>query len=172
VKYFDCLLQKEATNQTAVADLVVDGVVLAQKLPATLLLGWETRIKQIRELYEAIPTLQPGVAWEEDKNQRPGVFRAQNVEKAHKTEQRIQHKILVAADDHHPAQVEKWSEQVPVGIFTQERWSGMVSPAKKAELLEKIDTLLVAVKKARQRANQAEVVQGTVTQKLYEFIHN
>lgn len=171
VKYFDVLFQKEATNQTAIADLVVEGIVIAEKIPATFLLGMEDRVKRIREVYETIPTLQPGVAWEEDKTQRPGVFKAAHSEKANKTEQIIQHKVLVAATDHHPAQIEKWSEQVPVGAYTNDRWSGMISPARKAEMLEKIDVLLGAIKKARQRANQAEVVKGNIAQKFYDFIH-
>jgi len=171
VKYFDVLLQKEATNQTALADLVVEGSVLAEKIPATFLLGMEERVKKLRELYESIPTLQPGVSWEEDKTQRPGVFKAQHPEKANKTEQVIQHKVLVAPTDKHPAQIEKWSEQIPVGVYTNDRWSGMISPARKAELMEKIDVLLGAIKKARQRANQAEVVKGNIAQKFYDFIH-
>ncbi len=172
VKYFDCLLQKETTNTTATADLVIDGVVLGERLPATFLLGMEERIKKIRDLYESIPTLQPGTTWVEDQTQRPGLFKALYPEKANKTEQSIQHKVLVAPTDKHPAQIEKWTEQVPVGIYAQDRWSGMISPARKAELLERLDILLAAVKKARQRANQADVVKGDIAQRLYNFVHN
>jgi hypothetical protein len=171
VKYFDALLQKEATNQTAMADLVVAGNVIAEKVPATFLLGMEDRLKRMRDLYESIPTLQPGVEWAKDEAERPGVFKAAYAEKANKTEQTIQHKILVPPTDKHPAQIEKWTEQVPVGVYSNDRWSGMVSPARKAELLEKVDMLLNAVKKARQRANQAEVVKNNIAQKFFEFIH-
>jgi hypothetical protein len=171
-KYFDCLLQKESTNAFAKADLVIDDVVLGEQLPATFLLGMEQRLKKVRELYEIIPTLQPGIAWVVDTTQRPGVFRAQNAERANKTEQVIQHKILVAPTDNHPAQIEKWSEQLPVGVYTQDRWTGMISPARKAELLERLDTLIAAIKKARQRANQVEVVKADIAQKIFNYIHS
>lgn len=74
--YFDVILQKEMTNQTAVADLVVDGVMFATKVPATFLLGMETRIKALRALFEAVPTLPPAIAWVPDTNSGPGHYRS------------------------------------------------------------------------------------------------
>lgn len=170
-KYFDGLLVKEATNQMAVADLVVDGQVLAEQVPATFLLGMEERLKKVRELYDAIPTLQPGITWKEDPTQRKGVYRAEFPEKTLRTEQTIKSKVLYEATKEHPAQIDKWTEQVPIGTYTTERWSGMLSPAEKAKLISRIDELLAAVKKARQRANQTEIVKRDIAKKFYEYIH-
>ena len=66
VRYFDAVLQKERTNQDAKADIVVDGVSLAKDLPATFLLGLENKLKNVRSLFQAIPTLPPGRKWEKD----------------------------------------------------------------------------------------------------------
>lgn len=170
-KYFDALLVKEATNQAACADLVVDGAVIAEKVPATFLLGMEERLKKVRELYDSIPTLQPGVAWKSDETQRKGVYKAEFSEKALRTEQTIKSKVLYDATKEHPAQIDKWAEQVPIGTYTTERWSGMLSPAEKAKMIARIDELLAAVKKARQRANQTEIVKREVAKKFYEYIH-
>jgi len=75
IRYLDAVLQKEQTNQTASADIVVDGTTIATNVPATFLLGLETKLKNIRQqLYETIPTLQPGIAWELDETQGKGGF--------------------------------------------------------------------------------------------------
>jgi hypothetical protein len=170
-KYFDALLVKEATNQAACADLVVDGAVIAEKVPATFLLGMEERLKKVRELYDSIPTLQPGIAWKADETQRKGIYKAEFPEKALRTEQTIKSTVLYEATKEHPAQIDKWNEQAPIGTYTTERWSGMLSPAEKAKLISRIDELLAAVKKARQRANQTEIVKREVAKKFYEYIH-
>src|SRR5690242_915364 len=66
VSYLNTFATKERTNQVASADLIVDGVVIASSLPATALLGLETKLKALRPMYEAIPTLAPGFEWEKD----------------------------------------------------------------------------------------------------------
>jgi len=171
VKYYDAVLQKEATNQVAKADLVVDGEVLAEGLPATFLLGLESKLKKLRATYELIPTLAPGVRWEVDPTGADGVFRIATPELRKKEEKTIAHKVLYEATEHHPAQIEKWTENRVVGTFYTERTSGMITTAKKSALLGNIDKLLRAVKKARQRANATEVANVKVAEKLFDFIN-
>ena len=171
IRYFDALLQKETTNQTACSDLILDGVTIAEKVPATFLLGMEDRLKKLRAVYEEIPTLPPGIAWDVDPAQRPGVFRTVHAETAMKTEQTIQHKVLYPHTENHPAQIEKWTEHIPVGMFSLQRWCSMISPARKSELLGRIDSLIKAVKQARQRANSAEVVSAHIAKKFFDYIN-
>jgi hypothetical protein len=47
----------------------------------------------------------------------------------------------------------------------------MITPARKSELLDRIDKLLRAVKKARQRANGTEVVKVNVGKSIMDFIN-
>lgn len=171
IKYFDALLQKEKTNQNAKADLIVDGVTIGKDLPATFLLGLETRLKAVKEYYEAIPTLQPGVAWVPDTTQRPGVYKASTQDVRTKTEKTIKAKVLYDATKEHPAQIDKWTEDVVIGLFKTDRWSGMLSPAQKSELLGRLDALMQATKQARQRANHAEVVSDHIGKALFDFVH-
>lgn len=171
IKYFDALLQKEKTNQNAKADLVVDGVTLATDLPATFLLGLEARLKLVRDYYAAIPTLQPGIQWVPDSTQRPGVYRASTQDVRTKTEKTVKAKVLYDATDKHPAQIDKWTEDIVIGLFKTDKWSGMLSPAQKSELLGRIDSLIQGVKKARQRANHAEVESTHVGKALFDFIN-
>lgn len=153
---FDAILQVEEANQRASADLVVDGEVVATSVPATFLLGMEKRLKAVRDLILAAPTLDPSLRWSENPAAGEGVF-VSDVQVTMRNEKVLQHKILVAATDKHPAQVEKWSEDVPVARIETTQFSGMLSPARKSAMVARCDKLIEAVKMARQRANTVEV---------------
>ena len=131
----------------------------------------ESRLKKIREMYFTIPTLSPGIEWVPDESMGDGVFKVAHPEVRHRTEKTVQHKIIVAATKEHPAQVEKWNENVPVGNFITTRWYSMLSPAEKSRLISRIDILLQAVKKARQRANSVDVVKMNIGETIKNFIH-
>jgi len=170
--YLDALLQKEATNQIAKADLEIDGVVLAKDVPATFLLALETRLKFIRGVYESIPTLPAGIEWSPASDKGIGIWKMVHPEEKLKTELKFKSQILVPPTEHHPAQVEKWQEQVPVGKFVKNIWSGMITSARKSELLDRIDRMLQAAKNARQKANSVGVINVKIGKALTDFITN
>lgn len=172
VRFYDVVLQKEATNQDAVADLIMpDGTVLASALPVGFLLGMETKLKTLRTVYEAIPTLAPGINWVADPAKGPHVYRIAHPEVRAKTSKNIQHKILVNATDKHPAQIEKWEETVNVGTFTKESWSSALTATEKSTFLSRIDDLIQATKQARMRANSTPVRQISIGQVLTKYLH-
>lgn len=179
IRYLDAVLQKEKTNQLATGDIVVDGIVIAKDLPATFLLGLETRLKMVRSMYEVAPTLPPGVKWAADPNRGEHVFVRANSDQKFKTAKTFQHDVLVPAQfpkegeggTSLPAQIEKWEETKNIGMWSTETWSGMISTAEKVLLLDCIDKLIRAVKKGRQRANTQEVVKATIGKELFDFIH-
>lgn len=168
-KYLDAVAQKEVTNTQASAKIEVDGKPLIDKeLPATLLLALEGRLKQLREAYNAIPTLEPGEKWDWDPQTRTyasspkDTFKTKKVRKNH---------VKAEATEKHPAQVEVYTEDMVVGTWTTKKWSGALTSAKKSDLLERIDKLVRAVKQARQRANATEAVSVSVADALSKFIH-
>jgi asparagine synthetase B (glutamine-hydrolysing) len=169
-KYYDAIYQKELTNQKAVADLVVDGTVIATSVPATFLLGMESRLRELRQVVEAAPTLQPGIAWEKDETQGKGVYRMKNADEKMKTAKTFMHKVLYEATDKHAAQIEKWEEQVPVGKYVTNITCGMYSPADKSATLARVDKLIQAVKKARMQANMVETVDREIGNTLLTYI--
>lgn len=169
VKAWDILLKKERTNQNARADVVVDGVLIAKDVPATFLLGMETRLKALRPLLEAIPTLEPSIKWSEDAALAAGVFRAPETA-SFKTEKTVRHKILVEATKEHKAEIEKWFEDVPVARIDTTQFSGMWSSRQKAEVLDRLDRLAQAIKAARQRANMTDVVTDAVGDTLFAYV--
>jgi hypothetical protein len=156
--YWDVMYQKEATNQLAKADIVVDGNVLMKDVPVTFLLCMENRLKDLRPVIEAIPTLAPGIMWTIDKDyQLPYVFRTPDMFDV-KTKEDTEYRIVAPATDKHPAQVVPVKAQFNIGRYTTTDWSGLISPAEKARLLEHFDKVLMAVKQSRQRANDVDSV--------------
>jgi len=171
IPYIDVVCQKDATNQVAMADIVVDGKVLCTGLPSTFLLGLESKLKSLREVYASIPTLKAGIEWQKSNTHGEDVYEAVVPDVKLKTEMQFKSQVLYEATDRHPAQIEKWQEQVPVGKFTKKEWSSCLTSERKSQLLSNIDTLIIAVKQARQRANMTPVVSKHVGKKLFDFIN-
>ena len=168
VRYYDAFLQKEATNQEAYADLIVDGKTLAVGVPATALLGMETKLKAVRNLINDVPTLQPGIKWV--ATDVPGVYQAESPEERLKTEKTVLFKEVSKATDKHPAQVEKWTSDVPVGKYTKTVQSSMWTSAKKSMVLGKVDKLIQSVMEARMRANSTPVENVKFGQAIMDYI--
>lgn len=170
--WLDVVLQKETTNATAFEDLVVEnGEVLATAVPVTFLLGLETKLTHLRKMYDAIPTLPPGSEWETSDQDGADVYRLKQPEIKTKTAKTVMHKILVAADAKHPAQVEKWNEDVVVGKFSTTYKLGVMSAADKAVLLGRVDKLLQATKAARMRANMQPVIDCKIGAAVFSYLH-
>jgi len=171
-RYFDAILQKEATNQTAKADLVVDGETIGKDLPATFLLGMESRLQKIKMVYTSIPTLPPSEQWALDDNRGDGdIYKTARQKVTFKTEKTFKSKVLYEATEHHPAEIEKWMESVEIGRYVETRWSGCLPENIKKKMLRRIDRLIEAVKRARQKANRAEVVKINAGMNMFKYIH-
>lgn len=170
IKTMDVIYQKEITNLEASADLEVDGVMLAENVPATALLSLEARLKKVREVYQCIPTLPPGKLWEKDP-ERENVYRAKVREKP-KMEKEFRPVVMTPATDHHPAQVEKLYKDVAAGTWTEIERNSSWTPAEKSQKLGRVDSLIEAVKQARQAANTTPVKQVKIGKVLFDFINH
>lgn len=155
--YWDVMYQKEATNQKAVADIVIDGVTLLAGVPVTFLLCMENRLKDLRPVLEAIPTLAPGVVWDLDPTYGDFIYKGP-ITNDMKTKDDTEYRIVAPATDKHPAQVVPVKTNFNIGRYTKTEWSGLISSAEKAHLLEDFDKLAKAIKEARQRANAADAI--------------
>jgi len=177
-KHYDVVLSKELTNQKATADLIVDGTTIGEGLPATFLLGLESKLKEVRKVVEVIPTLQPGIIWEKDPAQKPGILRRKYSEETMKSEKEIKHKVLVPptfpkdgeSGQSLPAQIESYPDTKNVGKYTVQSWNSMISVHDKSEMLGKVDSLIRATKKARQRANDIEIETKKVGENIAKYI--
>lgn len=164
--YIDASLSKELTNSVAKATVTIDGEDV--ELSATALLNLEGKLEDLGKIYAAIPTLDPTEVWVYSKEQDAYVsdkkyqYRTKKMPRAH---------VLYEATEHHPAQVEQYMEDVPSHRRETVIISGAIPLSVKRDRLRKIDDLLIAVKKARQRANDVEAVEIHLAESIFDYIN-
>lgn len=168
VDYFDAFAQKEASNQLAKADIVIDDVALVKDVPSYALLGFEDKLLKIRQVLETIPTLAPGIDWVE--TDEIGIFKDKNQVMRSKTEKSKQFKEIAPPTQQHKAQVEVWDSDVPVGRYIETKMSATLTPARKSQLIGRCDKLIQAVKTARQRANAVEASNLVIGNVFWNYI--
>lgn len=171
IKAINATLSKEETNASGVAKaaLIVDGVNFGE-FSATSFISLERSLTRIRDLYKDIPTLDPTKTWTK-KDSTGKVLYETEPEVKFRTNKKQTPLVLYAATDKHPAQVQIITTDEQVGKYDTVYRSGRLTPLEKSKLLEKIDNLIVAVKKAREKANQADVVSVEVGGKIFDYIH-
>lgn len=161
-------LAKHMANQHAVADIMLDDVVLLSDVPVDFLLDMEKFLPKWRDLFARMPTLDPSRKWEVVS---AGVWRAAETTNTSQTVKTMYPVVMQEATKEHPAQIKESNRDVVVGLFKQTDFSGAATSQQKADAMKLCDDLLVAVKKARMRANSVEVVMtnhaGTVLTGLF-----
>ncbi len=166
--WIDAAMQKEVTNQRARADITLDDENETWHLPATALLNLESKLAELRQLYAAIPTLDPTKVWEWDEDKE--VYAAEP-EIRFRTKKLMRTHVAYAATVEHPAQVENYNEDVRVGFTTSVVQSGTITLARKRLYLQRIDELIKVVKTARQQANTQEVSLVFLGDPIFSYIH-
>jgi hypothetical protein len=157
-RYWDVILQKESANQKANADVIIDGNVIVENIPAIVLLGMEKKLSTLLATYNAIPTLDAARAWEVDPTYaKPGVYRIKYPTVRQQGTVTKEWKEISPATDRHPAQLKEVETTNIVGKYTVTDFSGALSSHEKAERIKRLTKLIRAVKSARQRANNVEV---------------
>lgn len=168
--YYDVVFQKECTNTIAKSDVVLsDGTVFLTAVPATALLALEKELGRIMDVYNSLPTLEPGVPWKACPDKGEGVFT--NVESKIRTKKITKPVVLYAATKEHPAQVREMNEDVPVGLVETSIFSSKLTSKDKSELLDRLDNLKTAFKKARMRANCQKVEAGNIGKKVFDYLN-
>lgn len=173
VKSFDVSHQINVANTQAKANVVPDGFTepLLSDVPAETLLQLEKRLVHVQNLIAAAPTLDPAKGFKLDTDRGAFVYKAFDDTKTRtkKTKRAI---VLYDATVQHPAQTQLIDEDVPVGKIVTHEWSGMITPASKADMLARVETVIRAVKQARSRANDTEVDTSNqqIGRKLMDFI--
>jgi len=168
--YWDAVLQKENANQDAQADLVIDGKTIAPGLPATFLLGMESKVKALREVFEAIPTRDPNISWIAADDIGPGVFKSVVPIDRTKTETIVEPVVLYHATKDHPAQVKEGSKVVTIGKTSETKYTSRWTPLQKSNALARVDKLIRSLKKARQKANQTEIKDAHIANDIFKYL--
>lgn len=152
---FDGVASLDASNQVAMADLVVDGVTLAKNVPSTNLLFLEKKLTDIGTFISKMPVLDPSERWTFDDNMQCYRSEPKQTNRTKKVPKTI---TLASATAEHPAQAQLVHEDVKVGVWTTTLLHGGVPMAVRADMLERTRKLLEAVRSAREKANQVDVV--------------
>lgn len=166
-RWLDAAIQKEITNRGTSADVVVDGKTILSDFPAPALLNLEAKLAEIRKVIAAIPTLDGAEVWDWSKDQGHYVTPARITYSTKKVPKAF---VKYEATKEHPAQVETFVEDVRVGEWSTVLMSGAISPVEKVQRMQRVDDLLVAVKQARQRANNIDAESTKVGAQIFEYI--
>jgi hypothetical protein len=166
-RLFDVSATREWGNAAAVADLVVDGQVLLEKVPVGYLMFLDKQLEGVHTYVSRLPLLDPAYEWTEE----PGtdVWRS-NPARTLKTTKVERGHVLVEPTKEHPAQVRMVPEDRPDGYWTTVKLSGAIPAGRQRELLQRVETLQRAVKYAREAANAAKVENKRVAKVLFGYL--
>lgn len=171
IKAIDATLSKEETNSSgqAKAVLEVDGINFGE-YSATSYIALERYLERLREVYKNIPTIDTTHKWTVEEMTGRKLYTTE--ETTYRSVKKQKAITLAAPTDKHPAQVQLITEEVPAGEYKTTYFSGKITPLAKSNYLEKIDNLILAVKQAREKANQAEVNNIKIGEQLFKYINN
>lgn len=164
---YDIVAVLDNANCAARADVVVDGKVLLEKVPAYTLLFLEKQIVDLRTMFGKLPELPQTESWTYDSNYDCYITKPVETSKSKKITKPL---VKYDATKEHPAQVELVSEDVLTGNWTTVKFSGALPREYKKKLLDRLDALLVAVKFARETANQSDAPQVSVAKQIFDFV--
>lgn len=170
-KLFDVTAAMDWTNQQARADVVLLGsdevVTLLKDVPVAYLMFLEKQLVNLETLIRKLPLLPATENWTLDP--ATDVYKTEPVTTV-KTKKVRRNHVLAAATDRHPAQVESYAEDVPEGTWSLVKFSGGLPMRRVTKMLNRVTTLMEAVKFAREQANLTEVVHPNPGRKVFEYL--
>lgn len=167
-RMLDVVATKDVTNTVAKAPVVVDGRVIIEDVPATYLLFLEKQLHDLHTFLAKLPRLDPSERWEWDDT--ANAYASDAVE-TYRSKKVPRAQVLYEATDRHPAQVEKYTEDVVAGYWKTVKFSGALPSSELDAMLDRVRQLLDAVKQAREQANSAEVIdRRDVGHAIFEFV--
>jgi hypothetical protein len=164
----DLQYQKNKTNTKALGTVNFRGTPILLDIPVDELLGLENRLAKMRQLFEAIPTIDATKDWVTSPMR--AVWATKYPEETVKTEKVVVPVIMSPATDKHPAQVQAIGKDVVVGKFTVVKRTGEATAQQKADMIKVVDELIVEIKQARMRANETEAVTDKIASRLVALL--
>jgi len=166
-RMFDVAATRDEGNTAARGNVEVDGEVILENVPVTTLLYLEKKLGELFTLVAKLPTLDPAEVWDWDEHAETwrsapaSTVRTKRVPRNH---------VKAEATEKHPAQVEVYNEDIPVGTWTATKFSGALSRQQASALKERLRKLSDAVKVARETANSVVVEDVHVSQKIFGYL--
>ncbi|MFD9501319.1 hypothetical protein [Streptomyces sp. NPDC060035] len=166
-RLFDVTATKDWANCSARADVTVDGRTIVREVPVSYLLFLEKQLTDLHTFVKKLPVLDASESWSLDpstdwwKTDPVRTIRTKKVPRNH---------VKAEATEKHPAQVDVYYEDVPIGYWTTVKFSGSLPAKRVNELLERVEKLQHAVKFAREEANGAEVTDQRVGDAVFGYL--
>lgn len=164
---FDVVATQDNANCSAQANVVVDDHAVLENMPVTTLLFLEKKLVDIATFVSKLPVLDPAETWQFDPNSNQY---ASAISESFRTQKVFRNHVLSEATDKHPAQVQVYSEDVPVGKWTTRKFSGAIPAKQKAAMESRVRKLQEAVKTAREEANEVEVERINIGDDILDFV--
>ena len=159
---------QEYGNCSAKADIVVDGVTLAEKVPVTYILFLEKQADNIKSLISKLPVLSSDTRWSKSASD-PNVY-VTDVVQTNRTKKVPKAFVKAPATDKHPAQVDVFTEDVIVGNWNKVDMSSAIPISERDTMLRRVEKFREALKVAREEANSVEVSNINVGKKITDYI--
>lgn len=166
-RLFDVTATKDWANCSARADVTVDGRVVVPEVPVSYLLFLEKQLTDLHTFVKKLPVLDASESWSLDPS--TDWWRTDPV-RTIRTKKVPRNHVKAEATEKHPAQVDVYYEDVPIGYWTTVKFSGALPARRVNELLEKVEKLQHAVKFAREEANGAEVTDQRVGDAVFGYL--
>ncbi len=144
---------KDTGNQSAMADVVVDGEPVLTGAPTPFLLFLDKKLVDIQTMIGKLPTLDPSESWTLDAADK--LWKTEKLQKA-KTAKSPRVVVKMTPTPEHAGQADLIYEDIVVGNWEEQRVSSAFPPAEQKRLLMRVEKLRAAVKSAIQEANQTE----------------
>jgi hypothetical protein len=164
---FNIIATQDLGNCIAKADIKIDDKVVVAGVPVTHLIYLEKQMIDLNTFVSGLPELDPGEEWSYDavagawKTHEKTTYKSKKIFKNH---------VRAEATKEHPAQVDTYTEDIPVGKYVKIEFSGNLHKQTKEELLDKISKLTKAIKLAREEANSIEVTRVSFGDSLLTYI--
>ncbi|MEO1336392.1 MAG: hypothetical protein AAFV29_12150 [Myxococcota bacterium] len=164
---FDVTAQKDWANCQASASVEVEGRIIVKDAPATYLLFLEKQLNDLKDELNKIPELDAAHEWSLDPASDLYKAAATITSKTKKVPKVI---VKYEATEHHPAQTEIVSVDEVVGTWQTTQHSGALPSPRKKALQKRLQTLIKAVKYAREAANEKDAPKKTVGNAVFEYL--
>lgn len=164
---WDLMATRDRSNMNATGAIVIGDRTLVEGVPLSTLLSLEKHLQNVRTIIESMTVRDPSKVWTFDADQ--GIHRAPTVRKP-KTRKTIKGVTLYEATDQHPAQVQAVNQDEIVGHYVLTDFSGAFSAQEKETYLDRINTMIDAVRAARTEANTTEVVDLRIASELLGYL--
>jgi hypothetical protein len=166
-RLFDVTATKDWANCHAKADVTVDGQVLLRDVPVSYLLFLEKQLTDLNTFMKKLPVLDAAESWTFDAS--ADCYRTDAV-RTIRTKKVPRNHVKAEATEHHPAQVEVYYEDIPVGYWSTTKFSGSLPARRVHELITRVEKLQAAVKFAREEANGTEVTDQRVGDAVFGYL--